>query len=221
MDIVPTPRQPTKDQGQHKTNEDRGSPPTKHEAIIEAATSCFLAHGYIATSMDRVAADAGVAKQTLYHHFGSKNGLFEATLQHVTGQLTQVLGEQETAGQNPANTLLQFGTDILELSLRPQSVAFMRLLISEAGKHKGVIDSLVRRAFDGITDNLARYLDDQAIRRTLKVDHPRHAAQTFLGMLAGELRLRALLGALPDMDRKARAKHVDMTVQTFLRAFSP
>ncbi len=214
MDIASAQTQPT-------TKWNREEPLNKHEAIIQAATICFLAQGYSATSMDKVAAAAGVAKQTLYHHFGSKNGLFEATLQHVTSQITEIFGDRETAGKDPAKTLSRFGHDILELTLRPQSVAFMRLLIAEAGKHQGVIDSLMRRAIDGIADSLARYLEDQAGRGSLAIDDPRHAAQAFLGMLAGEIRLRALLGVLPEMDAMARKKHLEMTVHAFLRAFAP
>jgi len=37
----------------------------KRRAIVEAATAAFLEHGYRGTSMDSVAAGAGVSKQTV------------------------------------------------------------------------------------------------------------------------------------------------------------
>src|SRR5919204_3939297 len=55
--------------------EDRRSS-RKRRAIIEAATSAFLDHGFRGTSMDAVAAAAGVSKQTVYQHFGDKQRLF-------------------------------------------------------------------------------------------------------------------------------------------------
>ncbi len=195
-------------------------PSTKRDAIIEAAAACFLANGFGATSMDKVAAAAGVAKQTLYHYFGNKNGLFEATLRHVTGQITHVLSDHQPLDRGPAETLRRFGSEVLEITLRPQSVAFMRLLINEAGKHQEVIDSMVRQAIDGISDTLAAYLRRQAENGRLGVDDPKHASRMFLGMLTGELRLRALLGALPDMGPAAREKHLNAAVDAFLRAFS-
>ncbi|MGV7187406.1 TetR/AcrR family transcriptional regulator [Xanthomonas axonopodis] len=48
----------------------------KRNAIVEAATAEFRQHGFEATSMDRVAATAGVSKRTVYNHFPSKDALF-------------------------------------------------------------------------------------------------------------------------------------------------
>ncbi|KTF29426.1 TetR family transcriptional regulator, partial [Xanthomonas vesicatoria] len=44
----------------------------KRHAILEAASAQFRQHGFEATSMDRVAATAGVSKRTVYNHFPSK-----------------------------------------------------------------------------------------------------------------------------------------------------
>lgn len=48
----------------------------KRHAIVEAAIAEFRQHGFEATSMDRVAATAGVSKRTVYNHFPSKDALF-------------------------------------------------------------------------------------------------------------------------------------------------
>ncbi|MCC4601718.1 TetR/AcrR family transcriptional regulator [Xanthomonas melonis] len=48
----------------------------KRQAILEAAIAQFRQHGFEATSMDRVAATAGVSKRTVYNHFPSKDALF-------------------------------------------------------------------------------------------------------------------------------------------------
>ena len=48
----------------------------KRRAIVEAARALFLRNGYLATSMDEIAAGAGVSKQTVYSHFADKEGLF-------------------------------------------------------------------------------------------------------------------------------------------------
>ena len=47
-------------------------------ALIDAATRIFLDEGWESTSLQAVAAEAGVTKQTLLRHFGSKEGLAEA-----------------------------------------------------------------------------------------------------------------------------------------------
>ncbi|NZA27239.1 TetR/AcrR family transcriptional regulator [Luteimonas sp. SJ-92] len=48
----------------------------KRAAIVDAAVAEFRAAGFEATSMDRIAATAGVSKRTVYNHFPSKEALF-------------------------------------------------------------------------------------------------------------------------------------------------
>jgi TetR/AcrR family transcriptional repressor of mexJK operon len=52
--------------------------------ILEAATTLFLDQGYGSTSLDQIAAAAGVTKPTVYSHFGSKQGLLEAMTTRYT-----------------------------------------------------------------------------------------------------------------------------------------
>lgn len=55
----------------------------KRVAIVSAAIEEFLAAGYDATSMDRIAARASVSKRTVYNHFASKEALFAAILHQL------------------------------------------------------------------------------------------------------------------------------------------
>ena len=55
----------------------------KREAIVRAAVEEFRAAGYEATSMDRIAAVAGVSKRTVYNHFPSKEELFALILEEL------------------------------------------------------------------------------------------------------------------------------------------
>ena len=55
----------------------------KRAAILEAAVAEFRHAGYAATSMDRVAASAGVSKRTVYNHFPSKEALFAHILEQM------------------------------------------------------------------------------------------------------------------------------------------
>ncbi|MBA3339913.1 MAG: TetR/AcrR family transcriptional regulator [Geodermatophilaceae bacterium] len=49
--------------------------------VIEAATRAFLAHGYTGATIPRIAADAGVAVETVYRSAAGKAGLLEAAVQ--------------------------------------------------------------------------------------------------------------------------------------------
>ncbi|MBV9153512.1 MAG: helix-turn-helix transcriptional regulator [Alphaproteobacteria bacterium] len=50
------------------------------EAIVDAAQRLFLERGFGAVSMDDLAEAAGVARQTLYNQFGSKEEIFQEML---------------------------------------------------------------------------------------------------------------------------------------------
>lgn len=52
----------------------------KREAILQAAITEFRASGFDITSMDKIAATAGVSKRTVYNHFPSKEELFTEIL---------------------------------------------------------------------------------------------------------------------------------------------
>jgi AcrR family transcriptional regulator len=52
-------------------------------AIVEAAHALFLERGYQATSIGAVAAQAGVAVQTIYNSVGSKRNLLSRVLDHA------------------------------------------------------------------------------------------------------------------------------------------
>lgn len=57
-------------------------------ALIGVATELFAANGYDGTAIPAVLDAAGVSRGALYHHFGSKEALFEAVLQAVEAQAT-------------------------------------------------------------------------------------------------------------------------------------
>ena len=56
-------------------------------AIEAAARKLFTARGFEATSIDDIAARAGVAKGAVYHHFASKQEIFTRVLDQIQGEL--------------------------------------------------------------------------------------------------------------------------------------
>ena len=57
--------------------------------ILDAALAVFAARGYDAASIAEIGERAGIAKSVMYHHFGSKRGLYEAILESRTEELVQ------------------------------------------------------------------------------------------------------------------------------------
>lgn len=60
----------------------------KREAILQSAIAEFRSSGFEITSMDRIAATAGVSKRTVYNHFPSKEALFAEILNRLWNSIT-------------------------------------------------------------------------------------------------------------------------------------
>jgi len=57
------------------------------EAVVAAAIALFGRKGFAATTIDEIAVSAGVAKGAVYHHFPSKEAIFEAVLRQASAAL--------------------------------------------------------------------------------------------------------------------------------------
>ena len=65
---------------QHRRRGRRPGNPDTRERVLAAARDRLLAHGYAATTLRAVAADAGVDVALIGYYFGSKQGLFSAVM---------------------------------------------------------------------------------------------------------------------------------------------
>jgi AcrR family transcriptional regulator len=66
------------------------STPTR---ILDGALLSFGTRGYDATSLDTLAGSIGLSKQTILHHFGSKERLLDALLDRSAAELSVALEE--------------------------------------------------------------------------------------------------------------------------------
>ena len=64
---------------------------SKYQDLVDTATRLFAQYGYTAVGIDRIIAEAGVAKMTLYKHFASKQDLIVAVLKQRDQQFMQSL----------------------------------------------------------------------------------------------------------------------------------
>src|ERR1051326_4801488 len=69
----------------------------RRDQILSAATRAFARTGFAATSLDDIAAEAGVSRVILYRHFESKTDLYRAVLVQACLRLQSVLGDDESA----------------------------------------------------------------------------------------------------------------------------
>jgi AcrR family transcriptional regulator len=59
----------------------------RREQVLAAATEAFARNGFAATSLDHVAAHAGITRVILYRHFDSKTDLYQAVLDRMCARL--------------------------------------------------------------------------------------------------------------------------------------
>ena len=104
----------------------------KRLAIITAAAAQFRANGFEATSMDKIALEAGVSKRTVYNHFPSKEELFTETIVQLFGRSAALL---ELPYRSDAGLREQL-TELVRLKMRSLAdqdfLDLARVAISEA-----------------------------------------------------------------------------------------
>jgi TetR/AcrR family transcriptional regulator, mexJK operon transcriptional repressor len=158
----------------------------KQDLIRDAAKAVFLRAGYGA-SMDLVAAEAGVSKQTVYNHFGSKEALFRAIMAALGDEFLTVLGEQDVVGKEPRETLTRLAEHVATLLLSPSMLGLHRMLVAEAPRFPDLARQRHTAGLGEGVRRLADYLREQDRRGVLRVPAPDLAAQQFLGALTGNL----------------------------------
>jgi TetR/AcrR family transcriptional regulator, mexJK operon transcriptional repressor len=181
------------------------------ERVLRAATSSFLARGY-SSSIDDIARRAGVARQTVYQHFTSKDELFKA----VAGDLAKrVLVELE--GEDVRRSLLRFGLEYRKRALGAQGIATFRTLVPEVPRFRALARAMYANTAGELVRRLAAYLAEAMAEGKLAQAEPEFAAEMLLSMLAGQDRIKRLF-AVPGGGGNERARTGEI-VECFLRAF--
>lgn len=175
----------------------------KTRAILAAASDLFLAQGLQQTSMDAIAARAGVSKQTLYTHFRNKDDLFRTVIRCKVAEHQLGAGASSGPLPPPETTLRRLGTELLSLILDPEVVAMFRVVIAEAAAYPRVAQLFYEAGPRQAAETMAEQIGAQMNAGALRPGDPHAAAHTFASLCKGELHMEAMLG-LPMDDREAR-----------------
>jgi AcrR family transcriptional regulator len=193
-----------------------GLRPEKRAAIVAAARTVFLDADYATASMDSIAARAGVSKQTVYNHFGSKDELFGAIIRDRCQLLLEALQPEQTASGQPETVLYSLARAFVDKMLAPETLALYRVLVIQSERSPELREIYYRSGPDLAVQTLSVYLRAQTEGGVLSVRHPRIAAEQFFAMLGGHLRTRALLGLDSEPSARRVKAYVDNAVAVFL-----
>ncbi|GAB3571480.1 TetR/AcrR family transcriptional regulator [Amycolatopsis endophytica] len=104
------------------------------QKLFEATLRLATAKGLAGLTVDEIAAEAGVAKGTVYYNFGSKDGLIDALLRYGVGQLAGRL--REHTGEPDPVTALESLVDT-GLAFIAEYRGFSQILVSELWRTPG------------------------------------------------------------------------------------
>jgi AcrR family transcriptional regulator len=195
----------------------------KRRAILDAATTAFLRGGYRGTSMDEIAAIAGVSKQTVYKHFADKGRLFSeiviSTVNEASDPVHEGVRDLQDSGDIDAD-LRDLARRQLALVMQPRMMQLRRLVISEAGRFPELGRTFYEQGPGRTISALATAFERLAARGLLQLDDPLLAAAQFNWLIMSEpLNHAMLLGDDGPPDTDAIGQWADNGVRTFLAAY--
>ena len=199
----------------------RPKDPAKREAILDAAKRLFLQKGYDGSSMDAIAAEAGVSKLTVYSHFTDKETLFAAAVKSkCEEQLPQPFFEP-TSSTSIRSTLLNIGRGFHGLVNSSESIELHRVMVAQANVNPKLSQLFMDAGPQRVMREMERLLLQADQNGQLQVSDPVRAAGHFFCMIKGKNNFRLLLGCSPDLaDEDEIEAHVQDVVEMFLRAYS-
>lgn len=132
--------------------------PTKRDELVQKALGVFYRHGFHATGMDRLVAETGISKTSMYKHFRTKEDLILAALRLRDEQFRNWLYRRmEEIASTPRGQLLAMFQVLGEWFARPdfQSCMFIKAsgeypeadhpIHAQSAEHKRLIFTHVRR----------------------------------------------------------------------------
>lgn len=187
--------------------------------VLEAGLELFLTNGFDQTSMDAVAAFAGVSKTTLYAHYRDKMSLFRAAFQQRVTELDLDLDSTLVATSGDAEQRLGavLGA-VLRATTSESSLAFLRIVIAESARRPDLVEIVRDRGMPHVVSVVRDILCDDADAHGYELPAVEAQALLVLRMAVASAQVDALSdaqfrpsGGLVDM-------HARWVAEVFLRA---
>ncbi|KFX69918.1 TetR family transcriptional regulator [Pseudomonas taeanensis MS-3] len=193
----------------------------KRQAILDAAKNLFISNGYDGSSMDAIAAEAGVSKLTVYSHFTDKETLFCAAVKSKCEEQLPELFFELAADAPIENVLLTIGRSFNALINSRESVELHRLMVTQATQNPKLSQLFYEAGPQRLLNEMARLLSRAELTGKLRIDDPHCAADQFFSLVKGGANFCLLIGCGEPLQGAAAEQHVQNAVTMFLRAYRP
>jgi TetR/AcrR family transcriptional regulator, mexJK operon transcriptional repressor len=195
--------------------EPAGKSGAKRKAILRGAKEVFLKEGFGGTSMDDVAARAGVSKMTVYRHFGSKEDLFAGVITDLCNQIVDK-DLQSIFQQEPYEALRQYAQRMIEIVFAPDTIELHRIVIAESKRFPSLGRFFYASGPQACIDALVGYFERNRDDPRFRITDPLRAAEEFLELLRGYAHLRVLLKIESGPSRREIGARIDGAVRHVL-----
>jgi AcrR family transcriptional regulator len=188
--------------------------PRKREAVIAAARLVFAERGYGA-SMEEIALEADVSKQTLYNLFGSKEQLFRDM---VDDKITTIMEPliNATPQSDPRDVLMAIGRLYHTKIISPANVKMMRALFA-APNAMLILREMYDQGPGRFTRVFAEWLAKLHDAGRLNIPDPQLAAQHFVSFTFGNMYMQRLFNVEIPLDEADIERRVSYCVDAFLK----
>ncbi|MDO7900144.1 TetR/AcrR family transcriptional regulator [Pseudomonas citrulli] len=190
----------------------------KREAILQAAIAEFRSSGFEITSMDRIAATAGVSKRTVYNHFPSKEALFAEILNRLWNNIT---AEQDTAysSEKPLREQLQALLKAkLHLLAGESFLDLARIAIAATIHSPERAQDMVARMGER-EEGLTAWIRQAQADGRLKPAEPAFAAQQMHGLLKTFAFWPQISMGQPSLNEEEQTQVIESTLDMFLSRY--
>lgn len=191
----------------------------KRQAILDAAKNLFVRNGYANTSMDAVAAEAGVSKLTVYSHFTDKETLFSCAVVARCEEQVPELFVDVPVDEPVEKVLLGIARGFQTLINSPESIDLHRLMIALGTQGSTLSQVFFEAGPQRILHEMERFLTRLNGTDGLHFESPVNAAGHFLSLVKGVCNFRLLIGTGEVADEQAAEDHVREVVALFLKAY--
>jgi AcrR family transcriptional regulator len=196
----------------------------KQTSILDAATAAFLEHGYVGTSMDHVAARAGVSKPTVYNHFANKEELFTEIVLRTIDEVGRPFHDSIATLEDTDDLEAALGglaRKLVAILQQPLLLQVRRLVIGEVARFPELGRIYFERGAGRTIDTLAVEFARLAERGRLELSDPRLAAEQFNWMVLSIPLNEAMFAPDVSFDADELDAYADEAVRLFLAAYRP
>lgn len=186
----------------------------RRDALLETALRQFLARGYGGTTIEVVAAEARVAKRTVYTTIGDKTDLFVAVVRRLGDRVVNAVAPD--AG-DPVSDLHAFGVRLVRLMLSDEAIGLHRLVTGEAAKFPDLAARHYEngpRRYIGVLAGLLAALPRERV--AVAFDDYSSLAEQLFTLLMGERHRRRMFGLDPAPTEAGASAHVAAVLELIL-----